>query len=413
VINFIDDLSAARTLIGVECTGEFWDFFTPRRLRQSKPSQFSVSPQFSRLMLYQRAFASELRGTAAAVFGTLFVIALSWALIRVLGQAATGKIDPQSVFIILGFSLLNYAPMMLNLAVFAAVLLVLTRMYRDSEMVVWNASGVSLTQWIAPVLRFVVPVVMLGAFITFFVAPWANKQTAGYRDAFEKRDDISRFVPGQFRESAGAQRVFFVGGADEDRGIVQNVFIQSIKNGALSLVVADKGRIETRNEERYLILDNGRRYEVTDGSAEMRLLEFGRYTIKLDSKPPPPSDLNTPKNTQLHELVLRTDNNSRGELMWRIGVPLVGLMLALLAVPLSYFNPRSGRATPFITALLVFVVYVNLLTLMQNRVALGKTPFAQGTLLVHALVFIVAVWLLWLRDRPRRSSLLARRGRAG
>jgi lipopolysaccharide export system permease protein len=359
-------------------------------------------------MLYQRAFASELRSTAAAVFGTLFVISMSWALIRVLGQAATGKIDPQSVFVILGFALLNYSPMMLNLAVFAAVLMVLTRMYRDSEMVVWNASGISLTQWIVPVLRFVVPVVLLGAFITFFVAPWANKQTAAYRDAFEKRDDISRFAPGQFRESAAAQRVFFVGGADEDRGLVQNVFIQTVKNNTRSLVVADKGRVETRGEDRFLILDSGRRYEIIDGSAELRLLEFGRYTIKLDSKPPPPSDLNTPKNTQMLELVARPDNNSRGELMWRIAIPFMGLVLALLAVPLSYFNPRSGRATPFITALLVFVVYVNLLTLMQNRIALGKTPFMQGAFLVHVLVLLAAIWLLWLRDRPRSASLWAR-----
>jgi lipopolysaccharide export system permease protein len=360
-------------------------------------------------MLYQRAFAAELRSTAVAVFGTLLVISMSWALIRVLGQAATGKIDPQTVFVILGFALLNYTPIMLNLAVFAAVLLVLTRMYRDSEMVVWSASGVSLLQWIAPVLRFVVPVVLLGAFISSFVAPWANKQSAGYRDAFEKRDDLSRFAPGQFRESAAAQRVFYVGAADEERGEVLNVFIQSVApNGVRSLVVADKGRIETRAGERYLILDNGRRYEVQDGSAQLRLLEFGRYTILIDFKPPPPANLNTPKNTPAHELVTRTDNNSRGELMSRISTPLVGLLLALLAIPLSFFNPRSGRATPFITALLVFVTYVNLLTVMQNRIALGKTPFLEGTLLVHVLVIILTVWLLWLRTRPAHSSLISR-----
>jgi lipopolysaccharide export system permease protein len=358
--------------------------------------------------LYQRAFTAELRGTAAAVFGTLFVISLSWALIRVLGQAASGKIDPQTVFLILGFALLNYTPIMLNLTVFAAVLLVLTRMYRDSEMVVWNASGISLSQWIAPVLRFVVPVMLLSAFITFFVAPWANLQSAAYRDAFEKRDDVSRFAAGQFRESATAQRVFYVGGADESRGEVQNVFIQSVKDNVRSLVVADTGRIQTRGDDRYLILDNGRRYEVTDGSAALRLLEFGRYTILLDSKPPPPADLNTPKNSQFTELATRIDNNSRGELMWRISMPLIGLLLSLLALPLSYFNPRSGRATPFITALLVFVVYVNLLTVMQNRIALGRTPFIEGTLLIHVLVVIITLWLLWLRSRPAHSSWLAR-----
>jgi hypothetical protein len=51
---------------------------------------------------------------------------------------------------------------------------------------------------------------------------------------------------------------------------------------------------------------------------------------------------------------------------------------------------------------------VNLLTVMQNRIALGKTPFLEGTLLVHVLVIILTVWLLWLRTRPAHSSLISR-----
>ena len=364
-------------------------------------------------MLFRQALASELRALAAAVFATLLVITTTLTLIRVLGQAASGRIDPQTVFVILGYTLLNYTPTMLNLAVFSAVLLVLTRMYRDSEMIVWSASGLALTAWIKPVLRFAFPVLLLGSFISLAVAPWANQQAAVYKDIFEKRDDVSRIASGQFRESSNGNRVFYVQQVDEVADRVHKVFIRSLSQAAdqsqkQSVVVADTGHLKTQEGQRFLILEKGRRYDLDPRSAAGNLMEFERYIIRLDNQVPAPTNLSTPRLSSSLILLKRSEPAYQAELMWRIGVPFVGLVLSILAIPLSFFNPRSGRATPFIVALLVFITYVNLLTLSQNQIAQGRMNFFGGLFAVHLFVICISAFLIWLRSRPQSRSWRAR-----
>ena len=132
-------------------------------------------------MIFQRALRRELLSTAGAVFTTLFSITITVMLIRILGQAAGGKVASQDVVALLGFSALNYLPIILILTGFISVLLVLTRTYQDSEMVVWFASGMSLTAWVRPVLTFGTPLVLLIAVLSLAVTPWANRRSARNR----------------------------------------------------------------------------------------------------------------------------------------------------------------------------------------------------------------------------------------
>ena len=103
-------------------------------------------------MIFQRAIRREFTHSAAGVFVALFAILLTTQLIRLLGQAAQGSIAPEAVVALLGFAALNYVPTLLSLASFIAILLSLSRSYRDSEMVVWFSSGLSLAAWVRPVM---------------------------------------------------------------------------------------------------------------------------------------------------------------------------------------------------------------------------------------------------------------------
>jgi lipopolysaccharide export system permease protein len=106
------------------------------------------------------------------------------------------------VLALIAFAVLNYLPTILILTSFISVLVVITRSYRDSEMVVWFASGQSLTRWIAPVLTFGLPIVILVAVISLVAIPWAQLKSNEFTERFEKREDLQRVAPGQFRESA-------------------------------------------------------------------------------------------------------------------------------------------------------------------------------------------------------------------
>ena len=113
------------------------------------------------MKIFRNVILRELVITSLAIFFVLVGITLTTELVRLLGQAASGAITSTSVAALLGFTLVSYLSVVLSLTLFVAVLMTLTRSYRDSEMVVWFASGMSLTQWIRPVLAFAVPVAIV------------------------------------------------------------------------------------------------------------------------------------------------------------------------------------------------------------------------------------------------------------
>ena len=361
-------------------------------------------------MIFKKSLQRDLANLAGVVFFTLFTIMVTTTLIRMLGRASGGRVDTASVLPLLAFSSINYLPILLILTLYMSVLAALTRAYRDSEMVIWFASGQSLVAWIRPVLGFAVPFALAIAVIGLFAAPWANRQSSEYYQRFAQREDVSQVSAGQFRESARANRVFFVESLAEDAQSVRNVFVSQGKGETFSVVVAASGYIEQARDGRFLVLEKGRRYDGVQSTPELRLTEFERYGLRLDPRPAQlSSDSARVKDTM--ELLRDPSDRNLGELLWRIGLPVSALLLALLAIPMSFVNPRMGRSANLVIALLIYIVYSNMQSLMQAWVAQGRVSFWVGVWVVHAvLAVIIALRFL------QRMSLLRwplRRSRAG
>jgi lipopolysaccharide export system permease protein len=347
-------------------------------------------------MIFHRAALREFTQTAVAVFVALFAILLTTQLIRLLGQAAGGKIASESVAALLGFAAINYLPVVLSLTSFIAVLLTLSRAYRDSEMSVWFSAGLSLTAWVRPVLKFSLPLVMAIAMLSIFLSPWALTKSAEYRQRMDQREDVSHVSPGAFNESAVADRVFFVEQVAGDENRVKNVFISSIQHGRLGVMAAASGHSEIMpNGDQFLVLDHGRCYEGTAGTAEYRVMQFDRYAVRTEARESKGIE-ETAKNLPVWDLVLNPTPTNLGELLWRVGIPLAALNLALLAIPLSFVNPRAGRTNNLIFALLTYMIYSNLISVSQAWVMQGKIPFEVGVWAVHVAMF-VALLLLFSR----------------
>jgi lipopolysaccharide export system permease protein len=345
-------------------------------------------------MIFHRAALREFTQTAVAVFVSLFAVLLTTQLIRLLGQAAGGKIASESVVALLGFGAISYLPVVLSLTLFISVLLTLSRAYRDSEMVVWFAAGLSLTAWLRPVFKFALPLVGAIAVLSLFLAPWALTKSTEYRQRMDERDDVSRVAPGAFNESAVADRVFFVESVAGDESHVKNVFISSVQHGRLGIMAAATGHTETMpNGDKFLVLDKGRRYEGTAGTAEYRIMEFDRYAVRTETKEARGIE-ETPKNLPVWTLLTNPTPANLGEFLWRIGIPLAALNLAFLAIPLAFVNTRAGRTNNLIFALLTYMIYSNLISLSQAWVIQGRLPFEIGVWAVH-VIMLVALLLLF------------------
>jgi lipopolysaccharide export system permease protein len=336
---------------------------------------------------------------ALAVFATLFAITLTTQLIRLLGQAAGGLVLSSGVLPLLGFSALNYLPVLLSLTLFISILIALSRSYRDSEMVIWFGAGQSLMAWVGPVLLFAMPIIVLIGVLSLFFSPWATSQSEDYRRQMDQRDDLSRVSPGVFREAADAERVFFVEAvAGEEEG-VQNVFISTMRDGQLGVMVSKKGyRRSDENGDKYIVLLNGRRYQGAPGAADYRVMDFEKYSLRVETGGVRPGQASTKAMSTL-ALIQNGENPSLAELLWRIGLPLSAFNLVLLAIPLSFVNPRASTSVNLVFALLTYMVYSNFMSMAQAWVSQGRLSFAVGWWLIHIAMFGLLVFLFWWRLR--------------
>jgi lipopolysaccharide export system permease protein len=343
-------------------------------------------------MIFQRALQRELAAAAGTTFTVLFSIIVTWTLISILGKAAGGRVASGDVVALIMFAMLNYLPTVLTLTSFISVLTVVTRSYRDSEMVVWFASGLSLVRWVRPVLAFGLPLVILVGSLSLFVTPWAKMKSAEFIQRFEKREDLKKVSPGQFRESSSSNRVFFVEGVSGESSVVQNVFVNTVEGTLSTVVVAKEGVIEADGKGgQFLVLKNGRRYQGTPGQADFQSMEFERYSMRVATKVTPVGTDLPANATSTQALISIPTGVARGELLYRIGAPITCFLLILLAIPLGFVNPRAGSAANLIIALLIFITYMNLVNLVQASVARGKVDFAMAWWPLHLLV---GLWVM-------------------
>lgn len=361
-------------------------------------------------MLFHSSIRRELARSFGATLLVLFTIVITMLLIRTLGLANKGSVNPQEIMLVLTYTVLGRLPTVLTLALFIAIVSTLSRMYRESEMVIWFGSGQGLAQFLRPVFRFAWPILLVIMLMVLFVWPWANQQTDELRDRYERRGDLERIEPGQFQESSSGKRVFFMEKDAQSGKDGRNIFISTIeKDGRETITSARSGRVEWIGDIQYLKLSNGQRLEQTGQGeqAELKISEFQEYGIQIGQAKAVGASASGLKSVPTLELLNSSNKAYKGELGWRIGMGLTALNFVLLAMAVSAGNPRAGRSGNLIFMLFAFVFYYNLLNLGQGWVASGWLRLLPFMLTLHGSV--LALSLLWLAKRHYNFSLWPRR----
>jgi lipopolysaccharide export system permease protein len=350
-------------------------------------------------MLFDTTLRKELGRSFGATLIVIMTIVITMFLIRTLGQAAGGSVAAQDVALLLGYLALDNLPTMLSLSLFVAIVSTLTRMYRDSEMVIWFASGVGLFRFISPVLRLAAPLLLLIALLALFVWPWGNRQIAELKGRYERRSDVARVAPGQFQTSADGKRVFFIERDTGEGQSARNVFVLEKREGGESLTAARSGRIEMQGDQRIVVLENGQRSDLDTASGERKLAQFQTYRIAVGESSTGSLDNLPAKARSTWELLTQPTPRHQGELTWRIGIAIGGINLVLLGIGLAAGNPRRAGSWNLLLALLAFVIYFNAVNLSQAWVSSSRLTIPGSLALVHGGAFVIALSLLWWRDR--------------
>jgi lipopolysaccharide export system permease protein len=358
-------------------------------------------------MLFQKSLLRELRSAAGGVLAVLLTTLVTMTLIRMLGRAASGRIDSELVVPLIVFNTISLMHTVLMLTVYIAVLIVLSRWWKDSEMVIWLSSGKGLTDLIAPVLRFVWPIMVIVAVLSMVASPWARNQILSFEDEIRSRGDMQRISPGQFRESLSGQRVFFLETPDDEAGRIGTVFVRTVEpSGEHMVLVSSTGRFEKdSNGQQWVVLEKGYRTDYTPGGLESRTMGFDVYRVRLEQSIISSRAGESLSATDTLELITRNDRASKGEMAIRVGFPLLTLALAVLAIPLSVTSARTGRATNLILALLIYVTASNFFSVIKSLLAQGKLSFAVAWWLLPVILLALAAALFWWRSRQRAGPL--------
>ena len=350
-------------------------------------------------MLFDSSLRKDLARNFVATTVVILTIVMTSMLIRTLGQASRGAINPSEVMMIMGFSMTSQLTTVLTLSLFISVIATLSRIYSDSEMAIWLSSGQSVAAFVPVLLRFAWPILLTISLLALFAWPWSNQQINDLQTRYNKRNDVERVAPGRFQESAGGQRVFFIDKDSPDQNTGSNVFISTTENGQETTITARQGRIEWRGSDRFLALDDGEQWVRQTDTGQTRWTRFEHYDVLVDAAVS--RDNKLAESHQLPTLALLQNPSpvNMGELSWRLGLGLCALNFTLLSLPLSAVNPRRGRSYHFGLALLIFVLYYNLVNIGQNGIGLGQYGIAQLMLGLHGTATALAVLWLWARHR--------------
>ena len=397
-------------------------------------------------MLFHSSVRKELSRTFGASLVVLITVVMTMMLIRVLFLANKGRVNPTDVLLVMGYFVLGHLSTILTLCLFIAIVVALSRMYSDSEMVIWNASGRGLTGFISPLVSFAWPVCLGIAVLALFVWPWSNEQAQNMRTKFEQRSDLDRIAPGTFQESANGSRVFFIDKEDpaltalksditntaanitnandkkanpkktetpdpltqleEKYGYGRNnIFISEVANGRESVTTARAGRIENRDGSKYLLLNAGQRSELDRKTGQTKVSEFEEYGNLIRNAKLTPFEGGPFKAKSSWTLLQNRTNGHMGELAWRLGLAFAAVNFIILGAAVASGNPRAGRGGSFAFALLAFVFYYNLINMSQSWIASGQFRFTNVIFILHGSAF--ALGALWMAKRHNNWSFWA------
>ena len=349
-------------------------------------------------MLFKRSLLQELLRTALAIFIVLFAIVIAQRTTFYIGAAANGNLAGNAINTLLGFSMIRFMPMLLSLTLFLAVLMTLSRQYRDSEMVIWLSSGMSLTKWLRPIIMFAAPIIIVILILSLFVTPWAVSKGEEFKTQLKNQDELATITPGVFKESKKADRVYFIESFDELGAVVKNIFVQTVQHQKLGIIVAGKGyREKHSNNDNFLVMEKGRRYEGKSDSAEFTSTNFEKYAVRIEVP-----EVETPpmRTEELPSTKLLTEKSAanQAELQARFALAISTIILVIMAIPLSFVDPRSGRSGNLMIAIMIFIIYNNFTSIMQAWLSQQKIHSLVGLWPVHLFFLIITVYMFYRRS---------------
>lgn len=350
-------------------------------------------------MIISRYLTKEVYSTFFATTVVLLLVFTSNQFVRYMHLAASGELSSHIVTLLLLLQLPVLLTLLLPLSLFIALLMVYGRLHLENEMTIFATCGINTRKILKITLEFSSVII----FLIIILSLWIGPKLSSYSDhiiAGGASSTLELLIPNHFQTINKDQWVVYVDATSRDKNKLQHVFAAEQPTDTdpnkiqspLGIVVAKNGDqvIDQKSGNAFLVLNQGYRYAGTPGQNDYQIIKYDKYGFRLqqanDSWQHDESD--TPTLTLWHEI---NNHLATAELQWRFSLPIMGIILVFLGIPLSKVKPRYGRYSQLIPAILLYVVYAQLLFLSRAWLKKDMISPYLGMWWVHSLMGIVAL----------------------
>ena len=343
-----------------------------------------------------RYLTRQLLTVWLAVSGILLVILLSSRFIDYLGQAAAGDMKISYLFFIILYRIPSFLDIIFPLAFFLSILLVYGRLYAENEMVVLESSGLTPYRLLKYTAGTGCIVMIATALLSLWLTPAGMKKTEQLLSVQDSLTALDMIQSGKFDKEGNY--TYFVERVADNKRHMKNVFLVQFNKAdnkdKMTVFSAKGGRVEVKHNLRYMVLEDGYRYDMTPGHLGGRVTQYKKYGTFVKNNPiePVTAEETLPTTTLLSKYTPRAE----AEWQWRISLILMVPIAMFLALPLSRVRPRQGRYFKLLPSLLIYLIYLSLLMSMQGSLKHSHAavyPGLYGVNLIFAL--LGAVLFYW------------------
>lgn len=353
-------------------------------------------------MIIYRYLNREILYTTVAVSTTLLLIIMSGRFVKYLAEAAAGKMAVDVLLAIMAYRMPGFLELVVPLGFFIAILLAYGRLYMDSEMVVLSACGISQQQLLKITAVATIFMATLVGAMSLWISPWGALQTERLLAEQRSRSEFTMLRAGHFQRLSQGTQVMYIAELSDNRTRLNTLFFAELgsPNQAPAVTVAEYGvqDVHPDYQQRYLQFYNGVRYQGWPGSLDYQVTDFELFGQHL-----PEPDVSTGYE---HEMDARSTADlwadkstaSQAVVQWRLSLPILVGVVALMAVPLSRTNPRQGRYIKMLPAILLYLFYLAGLSTLRSKIETGAFPLWPGLWLVHGIFLSIALGLIMGRE---------------
>lgn len=309
------------------------------------------------------------------------------------------------------------------MAVLLGVIIGLSKMQGDSELIAIRTAGVGN-------FKITIPVAILGVLLsifTFLINLYGVPIAAGIvrkvalQTALYKLE--SPIEPGVFNTEVNGFTIYVKGG-DISRGTWRNIFIynEDKQNNVLRLITSKSGRIDSNADKSELVLENAvvntintnesllsSTKSVSENIGEIRLsiqTKRGEIIEKLSSTDQTPEELGL---QDLGRFAAEKTGKEKieAQILWqrRILLSMTPLIFAILGTSLVLRFNRGGRGFGIFLALISLVIYY-LLALLSEQVARTSQLNVYIAGLIPVAVSVIAITWFFVSQRVARRKLV-------